>query len=276
MGEILLFGWTVPLRCDRVSLDLGKKGVWQTFSPTLCHRGVRSAWTRPTVRRLCRRLTGQRFQRMAARVHAPSIPVPNAPGSPHPWEHHVAAALTPSKTQCHFEMYLFIYFYLVSCCQQVVSHLVQVGSLVCVNEAHHFFKHFGLHVVDFHTILTGEEEEKRRRFKWRNFRNTFAVWFFQVGSEQYATKTQNQKLLSNWGQTLCDSKRAALHVWGKLGFLWDVWGCWENCIWEQAAQQVWEWQQATHTTHGFGQSGNTMDASPRDEEICHCSHLKSL
>lgn len=89
-------------------------------------------------------------------------------------------------------------------------------------------------------------------------------------------KHTESKTLSNWGQMLRDSKRATLHVWGKLGFLWDVWGCWENCIWDQAAQQVWEWQQATHTTHGFGQSGDTMDASPRDEEICHCSHLKSL
>lgn len=44
--------------------------------------------------------------------------------------------------------------YLVSCCEQVIRHLVQVGSLVCVNEAHHLFENLGLHIVDLHTILT--------------------------------------------------------------------------------------------------------------------------
>lgn len=91
---------------------------------------------------------------------------------------------TASKAQCHSEIkYRSLYtFNLVSCCQQVVGHLVQVGSLVCVNEAHHFFKHFRLHVVDFHTILTegGEEKERRRRVKWRHFRNTFTESFVQL------------------------------------------------------------------------------------------------
>lgn len=51
--------------------------------------------------------------------------------------------------------------YLVSCCEQVIGHLVQVGSLVCVNEAHHLFENFGLHVIDLHAVLTKTNGEKK-------------------------------------------------------------------------------------------------------------------
>lgn len=41
----------------------------------------------------------------------------------------------------------------------------------------------------------------------------------------------------------------------------DVGGCWAN--WKQAAQQAWEWEQATRTTDDM------MEASPPyDQEIC--------
>lgn len=57
-------------------------------------------------------------------------------------------------------MFYVLLYYLVSCCQQVISHLVQVGSLVCVNEAHHLFENLWLHIVDLHTVLTDTDEEK--------------------------------------------------------------------------------------------------------------------
>lgn len=50
-------------------------------------------------------------------------------------------------------------YYFVSCCQQVVGHLVQVGSLVCVNEAHHLFENLRLHIVDLHAVLTERDGE---------------------------------------------------------------------------------------------------------------------
>lgn len=43
--------------------------------------------------------------------------------------------------------------YLVSCSQQVISHLVQVGGLACVDEAHHLFEDIWLHVIYLHTVL---------------------------------------------------------------------------------------------------------------------------
>lgn len=49
-------------------------------------------------------------------------------------------------------------YYLVSCGQQIISHLVQVGSLVCVYEAHHFFENLWLNIVDLHTVLTKTDE----------------------------------------------------------------------------------------------------------------------
>lgn len=45
--------------------------------------------------------------------------------------------------------------YLVSCSQQVISHLVQVGGLACVDEAHHLFEDIWLHVIYLHTVLNG-------------------------------------------------------------------------------------------------------------------------
>lgn len=51
-------------------------------------------------------------------------------------------------------------YYLVSCCKQVISHLVQVWSLVCVNEAHHLFENLRLHVVYLHTILGTDDKQK--------------------------------------------------------------------------------------------------------------------
>lgn len=45
--------------------------------------------------------------------------------------------------------------YLVSHSQQVVSHLVQVGGLACVDEAHHLFEDIWLHVIYLHTVLGG-------------------------------------------------------------------------------------------------------------------------
>lgn len=56
--------------------------------------------------------------------------------------------------------------YLVSCSQQVISHLVQVGGLACVDEAHHLFEDIWLHVIYLHTVLKREErtgEENTRR-----------------------------------------------------------------------------------------------------------------
>lgn len=50
--------------------------------------------------------------------------------------------------------------YLVSCREQVVCHLVQVGSLVRVNEAHHLFENLRLHVVDLHAVLMETDRER--------------------------------------------------------------------------------------------------------------------
>ena len=43
--------------------------------------------------------------------------------------------------------------YFVSSCQQVVGHLLQVGSFPCVDESHHLLKHVWLHITDVHTVL---------------------------------------------------------------------------------------------------------------------------
>lgn len=48
--------------------------------------------------------------------------------------------------------------HLISCCEQIVGHLVQVGSLVCVNKTHHLLEHFGLHIVDLHTVLREKKQ----------------------------------------------------------------------------------------------------------------------
>lgn len=52
--------------------------------------------------------------------------------------------------------------YLVSCSQQVISHLVQVGGLACVDKAHHLFEDIWLHVIYLHTVLNGRRGQERR------------------------------------------------------------------------------------------------------------------
>lgn len=43
--------------------------------------------------------------------------------------------------------------HLVSSSKQVVGHLVQVRRFARVDETHHLLKHFGLHVVNLHSVL---------------------------------------------------------------------------------------------------------------------------
>lgn len=50
--------------------------------------------------------------------------------------------------------------YFVGCGEQVVGHLVKVGSFVGVDETHHLLKDLGLDVVDFHPVLTREDAGK--------------------------------------------------------------------------------------------------------------------
>lgn len=44
--------------------------------------------------------------------------------------------------------------YLVICRQQVIRHLVQVGGLACVDEAHRLFEDIWLRVIYLHTVLS--------------------------------------------------------------------------------------------------------------------------
>lgn len=71
-------------------------------------------------------------------------------------------------------MALILLCYLVSGCQQIIRHLVQIGSLVCVNEAHHLFENLRLHVVDLHTVLM--ETDKERGVEIAVFHGDFSLF----------------------------------------------------------------------------------------------------
>lgn len=52
--------------------------------------------------------------------------------------------------------------YLVSCSQQVISHLVQVGLLACEDEARHLFEDIWPRVIYLHTVLNRWRGQERR------------------------------------------------------------------------------------------------------------------
>lgn len=52
--------------------------------------------------------------------------------------------------------------HLVSCSQQVISHLVQVGGPACVDEAQHLFEDIWLHVIYLHAILNERRKQQRK------------------------------------------------------------------------------------------------------------------
>ncbi|KAK5913794.1 hypothetical protein CgunFtcFv8_008288 [Champsocephalus gunnari] len=54
-------------------------------------------------------------------------------------------ALKSTCNRCRYIHTLSVY--LVSCSQQVIGHLVQVGGFACVDEAHHLFEDIWLHVI---------------------------------------------------------------------------------------------------------------------------------
>lgn len=72
--------------------------------------------------------------------------------------------------------------HLVSSCQQIISHFVEVWCLPRVNEAHHLLKNFRLHIIDFNSILS------QKNGKWETLQKNQVPkplsWFSALGRRQ--------------------------------------------------------------------------------------------
>lgn len=115
--------------------------------------------------------------------------------------------VTGARTSTHT-----LSLYLVSCSQQVISHLVQVGGLACVDEAHHLFEDIWLHVIYLHTVLNGRRgqegihrgfnkikgKRRKRQMLWQSFKTTRSsrVFFYFMWISQNLPELNSLTLFS--------------------------------------------------------------------------------